>query len=307
MKNIRIYLIGVAFFIVAHMPIIAQEQDVIQVQPSVMVHPFTKEGEDALEKYENDFKWQAIVLRINNAFQNRGFRPIDLKESINQVKRKLALDQLDYTDKNTKELLYAEARPDIIIEAIINIEPVGNRGIVGIGLRGIEISSRASLMSMPIVESPQFQKHEYAMAVDRLLADDNRIEAYLDGLDKAFKEIVYKGKSITVDIVTTDDSQCKLGDFAGEDSDFVSELIIMWIQENAHKNQYDIKIESENELSFSEVRIPLRTPEGRNYSESDFARKLSRGVYNICKKKSNFTGKRTRPEVSEGTIRLILP
>lgn len=285
----------------------AQEAEIKQVQPSIMVMPYTKSGGNALALFENDFKWQTTIFRINNAFQERGFRPKDLQESINQVKKKNALDNLKNASKEVEEEIYAEARPDIIIKAFINIAQEGNKNSVQVALQAIEISSRANLYDMPTASSPFFNSNDHAYIVDRLLKEENRVDGFINGLNNALKQIVENGKSITIDIITTNDCQCKLDDEIGEDYDFVSELITKWIQDNAHKNQYRIKQDSENMLSFDEVKIPLRTETGRNYSANDFARELSRAIYKICRKKSGFQGKRSKPEVSEGTVRVILP
>ncbi len=307
-KTTKITLV-IIFLIRTLQPLIAQEQEEVkQVQPTIMVMPYKKDGSHALELFENDFRWKAIVLRINNAFQERGFRPKDLQETINQVKKKTTTDEWKNANVNVDELMYAEARTDVIVKAYINIEPQGGgKEVVGIALQAIELSSRSNLYDMPIATSPPFPSKDQAYIVDRLLTEKNRADNFINGLNGAFTQTLELGKSITLDIITTDDCQCRLGDEIGKEGDFVSEIIIEWIQNNAHKNQYRIKQDSENMLSFDEIRIPLRTSDGRNYSINDFARKLSRALFDICKRKENFSGKRTKPSVSEGTIRAILP
>lgn len=284
-----------------------EEKEITQVQPSIMVMPYTKSGGNALELFENDFKWQTIVFRINNTFQERGFRPKDLQETINQVKRKNSLDNLNNVNVDVEELMYAEARTDIIIKAFINIVEEGGRNSIQIALQAIETSSRSNLYDMPTASSPFFNSKDHAYIVDRLLTEQQRADNFINGLNAALKQIVENGKSVTVDFVTTTDCQCKLDDEIGEDADFVSEIITQWIQDHSHKNQYSIKQDSESILSFDEVKIPLRNESGRNYSPNDFAREISKAVYKICRRKDGFTGKRTKPSVSEGTIRVILP
>ena len=48
------------------------------VQPSMMVLPYTKSGESALDLFENDIKYRAIVNSIEKAFIDRGAELIDL-------------------------------------------------------------------------------------------------------------------------------------------------------------------------------------------------------------------------------------
>jgi hypothetical protein len=283
-------------------------QNVEQVQPTIMVMPFTKSGENALELYENDFKWQSIIARINNAFQERGFRPKDLQETINQVKRTKAISSLRNANFSVEEAIYAEARTDIIIKATINIhtEDGGTTNAVQITLNAIETSSRMALYSSPLASSPPFKTTDYGYLVDRVLTEENRIEKFVDGLNEAFSQIISLGKAITIEIIVTEDSVFKLDDEIGDNLDFVSELITEWVKQNANKNQYRIKQDSESVLSFDEVRIPLRTESGNNYSINDFSRSMSRAIAKICRK-DGVKSKRTKPSVSEGTIRIILP
>jgi hypothetical protein len=283
-------------------------QDVEQIQPTIMVMPFTKSGQNALELFESDFKWQSIIARINNAFQERGFRPKDLQETINQVKKTKAISSLRNANFSVEEAIYAEARTDIIVKAFINIhsEDGGVTNSVQISIKAIEASSRMSLYDLPVASSPPFKTTDYGYLVDRVLTEENKIEKFIDGLNEAFGQIVALGKAITIEIIVTEESQFKLDDEIGDNLDFISELITEWVKANANKNQYRIKQDSESILSFDEVRIPLKTEAGNNYTINDFSRSISRAIAKICRK-DGVKAKRTKPTVSEGTIRIILP
>lgn len=303
----RLFKLILVFFVMLNAPIFAQQVE--QVQPTIMVMPFTKSGENALELYENDFKWQSIIARVNNAFQERGFRPKDLQETINQVKKSKAISSLKNANFNVEEAIYMEARTDIIVKAFINIhsEDDGVTNSVQVSLKAIEASSRMSLYDLPTASSPPFKTTDFGYLVDRVLTEENRIEKFIDGINEAFGQIISLGKAITVEILVTEDSIFKLDDEKGENAYFISELITEWIQNNAYKNQYRVKQDSENILSFDEVRIPLKTETGNNYSINDFARSLSIAVAKICGNKEGVKAKRSRPSVSEGTIRIVLP
>lgn len=302
----KLYKFLFVFFVTINAPFIAQQIE--QVQPTIMVMPFTKSGENALELYENDFKWQSIIARVNNAFQERGFRPKDLQETINQVKKSKAISSLKNANFNVEEAIYMEARTDIIVKAFINIHSEDNNitNSVQVSLKAIEASSRMSLYDLPTSSSPPFKTKDYGYLVDRVLTEENRIETFINGINDAFTQIISLGKAITVEIIVNEDSIFKLDD-EKENAMFISEIITQWVQENSHKNQYRIKQDSENILSFDEVRIPLKTETGTNYSVNDFARILSVAVTKICGNKNGVAAKRTRPSVSEGTIRIILP
>jgi hypothetical protein len=303
----KLKIILIAMFMIASSKIIAQ--NVEQVQPTIMVMPFTKSGQNALELFENDFKWQSIIARVNNSLQERGFRPKDLQETINQVKRSKAISTLKNATFNVEEAIYAEARTAIIIKAFINIhsEDGGSTNSVQVSLKAIEASSRMALYDLPTASSPPFKTTDYGYLVDRVLTEENRIEKFVDGLNEAFGQIVSLGKAISIEIMVSEDSVFKLDDEIGENADFISELITEWVQQNSYKNQYRIKQDSDNILSFDEVRIPLKTEAGNNYSVNDFAKSISRAIAKICNRKDGVKAKRSKPSVSEGTIRIVLP
>jgi hypothetical protein len=216
----KIKITTLLLFAVTFLNLQAQDK-AIQVQPTIMVMPFTKSGQNALDLFENDFKWQSIIARVNNAFQERGFRPKDLQETINQVKKSKAINSLKNATFNVEEAIYMEARTDIIVKAFINIHSEdGQTNSVQVSLKAIEASSRMALYDLPTASSPPFKTSDFGYLVDRILTEENRIETFIDGLNNAFKQTSELGKAISIEILVTDASVFKLDDEIGQDGDF---------------------------------------------------------------------------------------
>ena len=65
-------------------------QDVVTVQPKIMVIPYTKKGEDIRSILEQDVNKRITLAKIKEAFDSRGFTTVDftarLKAVISQYK-----------------------------------------------------------------------------------------------------------------------------------------------------------------------------------------------------------------------------
>ncbi|MBL4746510.1 MAG: hypothetical protein JKY08_09115 [Flavobacteriaceae bacterium] len=282
------------------------QDEVLQVQPSIMVLPYTGSGENALAKYEEKQEWKSIIATINKALQDRGFTPKDLQETINQVKKNKGINSLKGISFNIEEELLSQSRPDILIKAQINFHTEGAGNSVQIILNAIQLSNRGVLATLPQVSSPHFRTDDYGYIVKRLLNDENVIEEFITDLNRGLGETVAKGLAITIVIQSPNDSLFKLDDEVTDDYDTVSDLIIDWVKKKAFKNQFKMGRSDSQSLIFDEVRIPLRDEYGNNYSINDFEKSLRKAIRRIIAKKDG-KGARFSTIVQEGTIKIILP
>lgn len=282
------------------------QEEVIQVQPSIMVLPYTNTGENALDKYEEKQEWKSIVATINKGLQDRNFKPKDLQESINQVKKNKGINDLKNLTFNIEEELLAGARPDVLIKAQIYLHSNGSGNSVQIILNAIEVSSRGALATLPQVSSPHFKTDDYGYIVKRLLDNENTLEGFVNDINRALGETVAKGLAITITVQSPSESNFKLDDEVTDDFDTVSDLIIEWVKKSAYKNQFKIGRSDAQTLIFDEVRIPLRDEYGNNYSINDFSKALRKATRRIIAKKDG-KGAKFESIVQEGRIKIILP
>ena len=282
------------------------QNEVIQVQPSIMVLPYTNSGQNALLEYEQKQEFKSIVATINSSFQDRNFYPKDLQETVNQVIKNKGINSLENLNFDIVEEILAEARPDILVKVQIYIHPNGSGKSIQIILNAIEVSSRRPLSTMPQIDSPHFQTDDYGYIVNRLLKQDNNIENFINKLNVAFGETVTKGQAITIIIQSPNESNFKLNDEIGDNFDTVSDLITDWIKKNAYKNQYRLGRSDKQTLTFDEIRIPLRDENGNNYNIQEFEKSLRKAIRVIIAKKDG-KGAQFSPIINEGTIKIMLP
>lgn len=278
-----------------------------QIQPTIMVIPYTKSGENALTLYEEEDKpYKAIVASINNALGSKHFIPKDLQESINQVKKNKAINSFKDINFNLEQEILNDSRPDILIKASIDIKPENGGNIVKIILQAIEVSSRGVLASLPEIETPSFATTNYGYLVTRLLKENNALEGFIISLNSSFAETIENGFKITIIIESPNESVYKLKNEVGDNFDTLSDLIIKWLKSNANKNLYGRISSSENVLKFDEYRIPLKDENNENFDITGFEIKLRKSIRTLLKEIDG-KGAQFTPIINEGTIKIILP
>jgi len=290
---------------------VAQDTDssVVQIQPTIIIMPQTKSGENALTLYESDpSKWQAVIDRIKYALQKRHFEPIDLQDQIEQVKRDNSLTSLADAKINVAEAIYASARADFIIKCRIDIHKETDGAIsVSVSMDCIEASSRKSKATFPMKTSPSFKNPNIGFIVDRLLKENNAVESFINDIDKAFKRIIKNGKEITFEIFLQTESQFKLTDEVGDDYETIKDLLVVWIKKNAYKNiSKPLQSNGNKSLRYS-INIPLRDEYGNNYDINDFQKSLEIALAKICTKQLGSRVSRPHGTWIEGTLQIPMP
>lgn len=282
-------------------------KDVTTVQPTILVIPFTNTGENALTLYESKFEYRAIISAITNAINGRGFTPLDLQEVIAKKNEDETVDVLNSTEIDPLDKLYRNTSADIVIKAEIHIIPENGANIVEITMKAIDKATGVSLYSSPVLSSPAFKTNDFAYIVQRLLNQDDAIGAFLSGLSIKFQKIAIEGRGIQIRIIPNENTTFNLDDET-VNGDYLSDLIIAWVKANSFKNYYKIKINTNKELYFDEVRIPIKDSNGDNYSIDAFSIQVRKAISSICAQKVGTSTKpKITPQVANGVIRIYLP
>jgi hypothetical protein len=113
------------------------------VQPSVMVIPFTKEGEDIRRTLDEDENIRQVLTTVKEAFDNRGFSTIDFYAKCKAVSQSAAFQ--DGNQSDLKSQIIANSGADIYVEAEININKDEGGNSVRVTLTAYEASTAKSL------------------------------------------------------------------------------------------------------------------------------------------------------------------
>lgn len=260
------------------MPAIAQQTNT--VQPTIMVIPFTKEGEDIRQVIEADVNKRVVLTSIKEAFDNHGFTTIDFLGKFKAMSTQTAFNQKNQTDLVSD--IIANAGSDIYISAEIDINSTSQGTSVKIIMTAFDSSTGQSLANK-MGDSGRFYTNDIAKLAD--VAIKKNMEAFLINMQDKFNDMVANGRSIIVNIGINEDSEYLMSSEIGSDGDLLSEVIESWMEENAYKNYYHLQGTTEKSMIFDDVKIPLRyvndKGKERNYNINRFStsiRKFFRGL-----------------------------
>ena len=248
------------------------------IQPTIMVVPFTKEGEDIRTVLERDINKRATLTSIKEEFDNRGFTTIDFLGKFKANSASAAFNESNQTDLMTEVIQNSGA--DIYITAEINIiNRADGAKSVGIILSAYDSSTGQSLANKQANAGP-FKTNNIARLVDVAIKKD--MDVFLDNMQGKFNDIVANGKSIVVEIGVDEGSGTLLSDEAST-GNMISDEIELWMEDHAFKNYYHIAGSTEKKLLFDEVKIPLRDPNNpeRPYQLNRFRMDLNKFIKSL--------------------------
>lgn len=259
----------------------AQEQN---VQPTIMVVPFTKEGEDIRTVLEGDVNKRAALTSIREEFDNRGFTTIDFLGKFRAMSTTSAFNEGNQTDFVSEVIQSSGA--DIYITAEINLlrRSDGARS-VGIILNAYDVSTGQTLGNKQANAGP-FKTDNIARLVDVAIKKD--MEIFLDNMQGKFNDILANGRSILIDFGIDEGSAVLFSDET-PGGDMISDAIEQWMSENAYKGYYHLSGTTERKIIFDDVKIPLKV-DGKNYSVNKFGASLQRFLKTLgltCKRQSS--------------------
>ncbi len=244
--------------------------EVNTVQPKIMVIPYVKQGEDLRTILENDVNKRIAITKIKESFDNRQFTTVDFIGKLKAAKDNQVFTSDNQTDIKSKILEMAGA--DIYVEAEVNVDKGQNGTEVRLILTGYEISTGNSLANK-VGNSGRFYTDDIAKLASK--AVETISEDFLNVLQTKFNDIVKNGKSVIIDISVAPDSKYTMSSEVGSDGYPLSDVLELWMEENAYKNNYHIQGVTDLKMIFDDVRIPLKNQAtGANYTSSKFSMEI---------------------------------
>lgn len=225
------------------------------VQPTIMVVPFTKEGEDIRQVLESDFNKRAVLTSIKEEFDNRGFTTIDFLGKFR------AMSTMAATNENNQSDLVSEiintSGSDIFITAEINIlTRADGAKSVNIILNAYDTSTGQSLANKQAQAGP-FRTDNISKLADVAIKKD--MDTFLNNMQGKFNDIIANGRSIIINIGVDEGSSVTLADEVGSEGNLLSDEIELWVEDHAFKKYYHISGTSDKTMIFDDVRIPVDT------------------------------------------------
>lgn len=252
---------------ITHAQTVNSGAQVNNVQPKIMVIPFTKEGEDIRTILEADVNRRIAITKIKEAFDSRGFTTVDFTARLKATKDNNVFTSDNQTDIKTQIIQMSGA--DIYVQAEVDVQKGQSGNSVALILTAYEVSTGNSL-SNKVGNSGRFYTEDIGKLASK--AVESVAEDFLNVMQLKFTDIVNNGKSIMIDFSFDAGSEYTMASEIGEDELPLSDQIEMWIESNAYKNNYHIQGTTDLKMIFDDVRIPLKDPAtGNNYNTNKFA------------------------------------
>lgn len=241
----------------------------VTVQPKIMVVPFVKESEDVRTVLEEDPDKRIVLTKIKEAFDSRGFTTVDFlaKLKATSVQEGMAGDH----QSDLKSAIISASGADIYVDAemIINRSESGNS--VKVIVTGYDISTGNSL-SNKVGESGKFYTDDFGKLGSKAI--ESCAEDFINILQTKFDDIVQNGRSINMTIGLEEASAFNMNSEFGDEGLTLSDLIEMWLEENAFQGNFHVQGTTATKMFVDDVRIPMKDANGNNYTLAAFGREF---------------------------------
>lgn len=239
------------------------------VQPTIMVVPFIKEGEDARKVLDDANDKRQVINAIEGAFSKRGYKTKNIYQVFKNQSQRVAFQDGAATDLVSK--IVAASGADISIEADININQQSNGTSVRVGLSAREVST-SNVLASKIGDSGRFYTTDIGKLGEKAI--EKGMDDFLATMQNSFNDMIVNGRSISVEISFDEMSDYDMSSEVGSSGDELRDVLEEWMEQNAYKNYYHIQGTTDKSMIFDEVRIPLKNENGTNYNASKFGKQL---------------------------------
>ena len=215
---------------------------------------------------------KTIVSYFQDAFVKLNYPLSDLEQTLKSLQSNKAMDMADNLQKDPKTLLLATASPDIILELDYTYQ-------IDINSRNLRRELNYTVRAIDAYTNKVFSTHSYSSHDGESLTEvlGNSMKKAMEELSKEinayFADIVYKGREITLRIAVENGSNIKLSDESIE-GDTYADWAISYVKTKAKKGAYNMQVNTDNELKFVNVRIPILNVDGTQFSAYDWGKDL---------------------------------
>ncbi len=263
----------IRFLLILLLPhfLFAQEEDHQGwLNPTVMVIPFAKEGEQLRTIYEKEDKinLRIAVTSVKEAFSQQGISTIDFRAKIKQ----LSMDESMAINNQTsvKQRVIELSGADVYVEVEATVSEYEDGSSVAVTATAYDAFSGQVLAT-----NVGTTKKYYTFNFEKLT--QKAIESFIDNFTKTiqekFNKIVEEGRTISLHIGFDENADTDL-DEEMRDGLLLSDLIESWVEENAYRNQFHIQGLTATSMIFDSVKIPVKDEKGRNFRATRFAARL---------------------------------
>lgn len=267
MKLYRLFLVLLCLTLLRAEAVMAQagSSEVTTIQPTIMVIPYVKKGEDVTDLIQGNPNRRVALSVVKSGFDSRDFTTYNYEEVVRNLDIK---DILDSDNQSSLEQEIVKNSPSDIVVKVDYIETKGDDGnMVEILLEAVDSFTGQSLANGR-GRSRVMRSDKYSILAEQ--ATESCIEGFLNSLNNKFGLMIEKGRSVELNFVLSADTEYNMDSRIGEKSTPMKFIIRKWLREVAYKGYYHIKGGTQTSLTVDDFRIPVKDENGNNYQIDQF-------------------------------------
>ena len=230
-----------------------------------------------------------VISKIGGLMADRGFPLVDLESSIKSIQSESAEDAV-LTSKNGASVsespidrLRKNAKADIIMQLTWKVNSTGPKKSITYILRAIDNYSNKQVASSEGTGAPSFTSEVPVLLEEAVIS---HIDNFNTRLQNHFDDMFANGREVILRVKKFDSwSEDLETEYNGTE---LGAIIEEWMNSNTVKSRFSTDISTENQLLFTQVRIPLFDEKGKATDARKHFRKLQdflkAAPYNISNK-----------------------
>lgn len=214
---------------------------------------------------------------VQNAFVQQNYPLVDFEQALKQLDTQAATDMADGVSQDAKTQLLQTAQPDIILE----MNYYKSSSLIGHDYTNKSVSYTLTALdaytnkSVATISANNVKGESTIEILQEDLKD--KLPGLMVDVQKYFSDILTRGREVSVRIQVAEDSNVDLQDESIE-GDTYSDWIMDFVKSKSVKGACKLQRNTNDELYFVNVRIPLLQADGSQYGVYDFTRDLQKSL-----------------------------
>lgn len=233
-----------------------------------------------------------VISKINGLMSDRGFPLKNLESEIKSLNTSSA-EEAAITAKdgsgvmtNTLAQLRQRSRADIILQLSWTINETGPKRSVTYTLQGLDSYTNKEVATATGTGAPSFTAEIPVLLEEAVNA---HMDEFCERLQNHFEDLLTNGREVSMNIKVFDNPNGY--DLESEfDGKELREIIDNWVYDNTVSHRFSLVDETEVNMKYADVRIPIYDERGRAMAASNFGRSLQKFLkekYTIAAKVDN--------------------
>lgn len=234
----------------------------------------------------------SVISKINGLMADRGFPLKNLESEIKSLNTSSA-EEAAITAKdgsgvmtNTLAQLRQRSRADIILQLSWTINETGPKRSVTYTLQGLDSYTNKEVATATGTGEPSFTAEIPVLLEEAVNA---HMDEFCERLQNHFEDLLTNGREVSMNIKVFDNPNGYdlESEFGGKE---LREIIDNWVYDNTVSHRFSLVDETEVNMKYAEVRIPIYDERGRAMAASNFGRSLQKYLkenYTITAKVDN--------------------